>query len=171
MKPRSLGTLLVVLALQAQWSDGEPVTFTKDLAPVVFRRCAGCHRPGGTGPFNLLTSEDLAKHAGQIVAVTKSGFMPPWLPEPGSLHFVDEARLTPAEIGLFERWAEGGRIRGKAADLPPVPDFRAGWELGEPDLILKAPRPFILQAEGGDVYRNFVFRVPSGGPRYVRALE
>jgi Flp pilus assembly protein TadD len=150
---------------------GEPVSFNKDIAPIVFRSCAPCHRPAGTAPFSLLRYEDLSKHAAQIVAVTASRYMPPWLPDPGSFRFADEARLTAAEIGLFERWVKDGRVEGKAADLPAAPRFGAGWQLGEPDLILEAPRAFVLQAEGPDVYRNFVFAAGFSGTRYVRAVE
>ena len=38
--------------------DRPPVTFTKDIAPIVFARCAGCHRPEGPAPFSLLTYQD-----------------------------------------------------------------------------------------------------------------
>jgi Flp pilus assembly protein TadD len=137
----------------------------------VFKSCAPCHRRAGTAPFSLLSYEDVSKHAAQIVSVTKSRYMPPWLPEPGSFRLADEARLTPDEIGLFERWVKAGRVEGKAADLPATPRFSDGWQLGEPDLILAAPKAYMLQAEGPDVYRNFVFAATFSGTRYVRAVE
>ena len=60
-----------------------PVTYSRDIAPLIEQNCAACHRPGEAAPFSLLTYEDVRKHARQIVAVTKSRYMPPWLPQPG----------------------------------------------------------------------------------------
>ena len=37
-------------------SAGTP-TFTKDVAPILYKNCAGCHRPGEMGPMSLLTYE------------------------------------------------------------------------------------------------------------------
>src|SRR5437868_1456659 len=73
-------------------------TFTKDIAPIVFRHCAPCHRPEGSGPFPLLTYDDVRRRADQIVAVTGKRVMPPWKPEPGFGTFVGERRLTGDEI-------------------------------------------------------------------------
>lgn len=150
---------------------GEPVTFNKNIAPLVYRSCVPCHRPSGAAPFSLLRYEDVRKHAGQIVAVTKSRYMPPWLPEPGSLRFADNARLAPAEIALLDRWAKEGLTQGDGRDLPTPPQFASGWQLGEPDLILTAPQPYRVGAEGPDVYRNFIFTASFPGTRYVRAVE
>jgi Flp pilus assembly protein TadD len=149
----------------------DPVTFNKHIAPIVFQDCAPCHRPGESGPFSLLSYDDVKKHARQIVAVTKSRYMPPWLPEAGFGKFADERRLSDAQIRLFERWVEQGEAPGQAADLPPLPKLVQGWQLGEPDLVLRLPQPYTLAAGGSDVYRNFVFSFPLEGVRYVRALE
>jgi len=161
-------TLLLCLAASAFPS---PITFNKDIAPIVFKNCAPCHRPGESGPFNLLTYDDVTKRAQQIVAVTKKRYMPPWLPEPGFGKFADERRLTDDQIALLDRWVAEGSPRGDAADLPPLPKFVEGWQLGEPDLMLRAKKPYTLAASGTDVYRNFIFSIPSGDVRYVRALE
>src|SRR6476619_5598455 len=56
-----------------------PVTFTKDIAPIVYAKCGTCHRPGGAAPFSLLTYESARAHATQMADVTRSGYMPPWL--------------------------------------------------------------------------------------------
>src|SRR6267142_858085 len=63
----------------------QQVTFNRDIAPILFRSCTGCHRPGEAGPFPLLTYRDAKSHARQIAAVTQTKFMPPWLPEPSDL--------------------------------------------------------------------------------------
>lgn len=146
-------------------------TFNRDIAPIVFQNCARCHRPGESGPFPLLTYEDVKKHAHQIEIVTRTRFMPPWLPDPQPLKFADEMRLTDQQIALIKAWVDAGAPQGTAADLPPQPKFVQGWQLGQPDLVLKARKPFLLPPSGSDMYWNFIFSLPIDGTRWVKAVE
>src|SRR5271165_4422861 len=148
-----------------------PVTFNRDIAPIMFRSCAICHRPGEAGPFSLLTYADSKKHARQIAEVTRSRAMPPWLPEPQELKFADDLRLPDAEINLIQRWVEQGAVEGDAKDLPAQPKLVEGWRLGEPDLILNAEKPLVLPPQGTDTYWNFIFPVPIHETRWVKAVE
>lgn len=147
-----------------------PVTFSKDIAPVLYDRCAGCHRADGAAPFSLVTYAEVKQRATLIAAVTKSRYMPPWKPEQGSDPFVGERRLTGAEIDLIARWASMGAAEGDPADLPPRPRWSGGWQLGTPDVVLTLP-PYTLRADGPDVFRNFVVTMPGTGTSYVRGLE
>ncbi len=149
----------------------ETITFNKDIAPIVFDHCVICHRPGEAAPFSLLTFQDIAKRAEQIVDVTESRFMPPWKPEPGYGTFVSERHLTEDQIELFGRWVAQGAIQGDPADLPSPPKFSTGWQLGEPDLIVTMTEPYTLPVEGTDVFRNFVIPTSEPALRYVRAVE
>lgn len=153
-------------------SSGEvPITFTKHIAPIVFERCSVCHRPGGVGPFSLLRYDDVRRRARQIAEVTARRIMPPWPPEPGYGEFADERRLTDEEIALIRRWVEEGAVEGESKDLPPPPQWPDGWQLGEPDLIVRMPQPFIVPADGPDIFRKFVIPIPVKGARFVRAVE
>jgi tetratricopeptide (TPR) repeat protein/mono/diheme cytochrome c family protein len=158
-----------VLALPL-WSQTRP-TYSHDIAPILRANCVSCHRPGESGPFALLTYEDAKKHSLQIAAVTKSRFMPPWLPEPGYGDFEDAHRLTDAEIKSIADWANAGAPEGEPAPAASTAPGADDWQLGKPDLILKAPEPFSLPADGPDVFWNFVFSPPLTAPRYVRAIE
>jgi Flp pilus assembly protein TadD/mono/diheme cytochrome c family protein len=146
-------------------------TFNRDVAPILFRNCAVCHRPNESAPFSLLSYADARKRARQIARVTGSRYMPPWLPEPGYGVFAGERRLGEAEIRILREWAEGGAREGPPSLPPPPPAFPAGWPLGEPDLVLRVPRPYTLRAGGADVFRNFVVPVPVPATRYVSALD
>jgi len=146
-------------------------TFSHDIAPLVYKNCASCHRPGESAPFSLLNYDDVRKHARQIAVVTKSRYMPPWLPQPGYGEFQDEHRLTDGEIKLIGDWVAAGMPEGNPAQTPQPPTFTEGWQLGPPDLILKASQPFALAANGPDVFWNFVFTPDIPGTRYVRAIE
>jgi Flp pilus assembly protein TadD/mono/diheme cytochrome c family protein len=158
-------------AQQQAVPPAELITFNKDIAPIIFRSCATCHRPGEAGPFPLLTYADVKKHARQIVAVTRSRFMPPWLPAPGELKFAGEMRLSDHELALIQQWVEQGTLEGNPADLPAQPQFVAGWQLGTPDLIVRAPKPFQLSATGTDTYWNFILPIPVQRTRWLKAVE
>lgn len=147
------------------------VTFNKDVAPLLFQRCATCHRPGEVAPFPLLGYRDASKRAELIRAVTAGRSMPPWKVEPGSGHFADDRRLTDDQVALIARWVEDGAPEGDPADLPPLPRFAAGWQLGEPDMVVTMDEPYTLVAEGPDVYRCFVIPNPVPAGKYLRAVE
>jgi len=147
------------------------VTFNHDIAPIVFRDCSQCHHPGEAGPFPLLTYADVKTHGRQIAFATSKRIMPPWLPEPGELKFADELRLSDAEIAMIQSWVDQGEIEGNAADLPAQPTFAAGWQLGKPDVIVRAEKPYLLPASGSDSYWNFVFRTPVHRSRWLKAIE
>ena len=151
--------------------DVSTVTFNKHVAPIIFARCAACHRPGEAAPFSLLNYRDVKRRARQIVEVTTTRFMPPWQPEPGYGRFVGERRLSNKQIALIQRWLQQGTLEGSAGELPPTPKFSPGWQLGKPDHVVRMTQPYQLGAAGTDVYRNFL--IPSGvaETRYVRAVE
>ena len=146
-------------------------TYTRDIAPILFRSCAPCHRPGEAAPFSLLTYADAKSHARLIEEMTKRRLMPPWLPAADDPKFADDLRLSDDEIARLRDWAESGAAEGNPADLQPAPKFVEGWQLGKPDLIVKATKPYALAAGGSDVYWNFVFRAPVDRPRWLKAIE
>ena len=168
---------LVVLLLAGSVLHAQPpaeVTFSRDVAPIVLARCAGCHRPGGAAPFSLVTYADASSRARQIAAVTKSRYMPPWRPEPGYGEFAGERRLTDDEISTIERWVSSGAREGDRSSLPAAPTWSAGWQAGQPDLVLTLPEYTVPASGETDLYRNFVVEVPAapgGATRYVRGLE
>jgi Tfp pilus assembly protein PilF len=147
------------------------ITFNRDVAPILYRFCAPCHRPGEAGPFPLLSYADAKAHARQIAAVTRGRYMPPWLPDPGQLKFSDELRLSEDEISRIQAWVDQGAVEGSAADARLAPHFVEGWQLGKPDLIITAAKPFSLPSSGSDVYWNFVFRTPVDRARWLKAIE
>ena len=147
------------------------LTFSKDIAPIFFRHCWACHHPGGPAPFSVHSYAEVGRRAEMILAMTQSRRMPPWLPDPGYVTFANERRLTGDDILKIRRWAEQGAVEGDVSDLPPLPRFAEGWQLGEPDLVVTLPEPYLLPAEGSDEFRNFVVPIPVPATRFVRAIE
>ena len=145
--------------------------FAKDVAPIVFQKCAGCHHAGEIGPFPLVSFLDVRKRPKQIVNVIQRRIMPPWPAAPGYCKFEGDRSLRVDEIGLITQWAAEGCREGNPSDLPPLPEFPQGWRLGQPDLVLAMPEPYHLPAEATELYRKFVLRVPITERKYVRAYE
>jgi hypothetical protein len=145
------------------------VTFSHDVAPILYRRCAPCHHSGGVAPFSLLTYQDAAKRAQSIATVTRQRVMPPWLP--AAPHFRDERRLSNAEMATLSHWAAAGAPAGNLSAAPAAPHFRDGWQLGEPDLEAKMALDFAVPADGSDLYRCFVAPMTIAQDHWVRAVD
>src|SRR5438477_3629273 len=135
---------------QSPLTASRPVTFSHDIAPIVFRSCAPCHHPGEAGPFALVSYGDVKSHARQIADVTSRRLMPPWLPSEDGLQFAEDSHLSGEQIALFQRWIADGVVEGNPAELPPVPKFNYGWQLGKPDLVLEGNTSFAIRASGCD---------------------
>ena len=167
----AFGVLLAASAYAAP-----PPTFAHDIAPIVYQNCAPCHRPGEAGPFSLLRYEDVKQHAKQIADVTSRRSMPPWAPEAGYGDFLGERRLSDAQIHVIADWVAQGAPEGNPSEIPALPKFTEGWQLGPPDMILEAQSAYTLPASGPDVDWNFIFPASLGpvamkSMRYVRAIE
>lgn len=148
-----------------------PLTFSHDVAPLLYDRCAACHHPSGSAPFSVLDYQSVKTRARTIAEVTRNAVMPPWLPEPGYGSFLGERRLTPEQRDLLQRWVDEGAAEGNPSDLPPAPSNLGGWQLGTPDLVVGLPKAYTLPADSSDVWRNFVVPVPLTSSRHVRTVE
>jgi hypothetical protein len=147
------------------------VTFTRDVAPILFANCVECHRPGGIGPFELTSHEQATLWCSDLVAFTKDGSMPPWKLVDGWGEFQHPRRLQPAEIETLEKWVSIGCPKGKESDMPSVPVFKEGWTMGEPDIVLEMTEPYELAAEGPDEYRHFVIPTSFTEDVYITAMD
>lgn len=168
--PRLFLFVLPVAAAAQAPPDRQP-TFTEDVAAIVFRSCTGCHRPGEVAPFPLLTYGDVKKRGKNILQVVEDRYMPPWHPEPGYGQFRNDPRLSDAQIGTLRAWVKAGMPEGPADQLPKLPTYPEGWQLGEPDLVVRTSGAFEVPANGRDIYRNFA--IPLGLPedRWITAIE
>ncbi|MBL8840799.1 MAG: redoxin domain-containing protein [Planctomycetes bacterium] len=130
------------------------VTFHGDVAPLLHRECADCHRPGQVGPMALLDFDDAQGWAPQIAEVTGNGRMPPWHADPRHGRFQNERRLTDTQKALLARWAAAGAPEGDAKQkrTPPVYDD-GGWAIGTPDLVIQLDEPQPIPADGYVDYR------------------
>ena len=155
---------------------GQPeVTFTKDVLPILQRNCQSCHRAGSIAPMSLVSYEETRPWARSIKQYVESREMPPWYIDRriGIQHFQDDPSLTDEEIATLAGWIDGGAPRGNPADAPPPVEFLHPneWRIGEPDLIVSLPEPFMLPADGPDLFP--IIHADSGltEDRYIKAVE
>ncbi len=118
-----------------------------------------------------MTYQDAAKRASFLCEVVESERMPPWKPHPAAGVFLDAPRLSVLEKETLERWTSSGCLPGDPRDLPPQPEWSDGWRLGEPDLVLSAPGPFEVPADGPDIYQTVPLRVPADRDLIIAGLE
>jgi hypothetical protein len=146
-------------------------TFTKDVAPILFRNCTGCHRPGEIAPMSLLTYEDARPYARAILEELEAGHMPPWHAEAPEGTFVNERRLPAADKNTILKWASGGAPRGNPADMPKAPAYPEGWAIGKPDQILEMTEPFAVPASGTIAYEYAYIPANFTEAKWIKAIE
>jgi len=166
-----MNRVCVILLFAAPLAFAEEVTWTKQIAPLVWKNCAGCHRPGQVAPFSLLTYADVKKRAEHVDEVVSLHRMPPWKPADGYAAFLDRRGLTQEEIDLIGKWVDDGAKEGDPKDLPPTPVFSDDWMLGTPDIVLTMPEVYSIPADGPDIYRCFVMPLGLEKDTAVGAIE
>jgi hypothetical protein len=174
--------ILSNLSLAADISGAEassrPVTFAKDVAPILQERCQECHRKGSMAPMSLVTYEETRPWAKAIRQRVIARQMPPWHIDRtvGVQKFKNDMSLSDAQIETLVRWVDTGAPLGDIKDMPAPKHFgadnewKAAKELGEPDLIIKS-EPYTMAAHHQDVWWRPVSDIPLSEPRWVRAVE
>ena len=150
--------------------SGPVPTFSKDVAPILYKNCVGCHRPGEIGPMSLLTYNDARPHAKAIRDEVGDGNMPPWHADPKHGRFANDRRLSDSDRETLLRWVNNGSPEGDRKDLPAPPQFTDGWVVGEPDLVVTLPA-YKVPAEGVVEYEYVEVPANLTEDRWIRALE
>ena len=163
-------TLMAARVAAAQAPAAAP-TFAKDVAPIVFAKCAMCHRPGEVAPMSLLTYEQVRPWMRAIRSKVISREMPPWGADPEHGTFANDRSLTSREIETITAWVDGGGQRGRDADMPAAPVFAAGWHYGEPEFVIEMVQDYLVPAEGEMPNLRFYAPVPFQQDRFVRLVE
>lgn len=159
------------IAAQSNASAKRTVNFSEHVAPIVFKNCTSCHRPGEGAPFSLTNYKETRKKGRMIAKVTRKRFMPPWHPVKGHGNFKGTMRLSDKQIRTLAAWVKAGMPEGNPAKLKPMPKFTKGWQLGTPNLIVKMPKAFPVPAGGPDIYRSFVVPLNLQEDKWVTAIE
>lgn len=156
---------------EKEGTDVAEVNWSEHLAPIIYRECTPCHRPGHAGPFSLLTYADAKRRAGLLAAVTATRYMPPWPADVHYSEFIGQRHLTDAEIAMFKRWAAAGAPLGDSSKAPQQPVYPEGSSLGKPDFVVKLDQP--VRIPGNNLEHFWIVKVPFELPQntYLKAVE
>ncbi len=172
----SLATLwvggLVVAAQQAPPAQAPNApTYTRDVAPILFKNCTSCHRPGEIAPMSLLTYDDVRPHAKDIRDEISDGNMPPWHAAAPKGTFLNERGLTESEKETLLAWVRAGAPKGDAKDMPKAPTYPDGWSIGTPDVVLEMSEAYKVPADGVIEYQYFYIPTNFTEPKWIQAIE
>src|SRR5438105_1299008 len=172
------GVIFVMIAMPAiavAQATQAPVTFTKDVAPILQSHCQVCHRPDTFAPMSLLTYEDARPWAKSIKQKVVAREMPPWYIDKnvGVRHFKNDVSLTDAEISTISKWVDAGAPKGDPADMPPPRKFARddAWHMGQPDLIVTLPKDQLIPAAGADRWIDVLADTGLTEDRYIQGVE
>jgi mono/diheme cytochrome c family protein len=146
------------------------ITFAKDVAPIFFQNCVECHRPGEGAPFSALSFKDVRPWAKSIREKVLNRQMPPWHADSHYGEFKNNRALSQKEIDTIIAWVDGGAKEGDAKDLPPVPKYASGWNIGQPDMVVQVPEEYTYKA-GVDEYQYFDVDPKFTEDKYVSNVE
>lgn len=163
--------ITIILCSCGEAEQIAPVTFSEHIAPIMYKNCSSCHRPGEAGPFSLLTYQDAKSRSALMKFVTKTRFMPPWPADASYTHFVDEKVLTQSEIDLIVRWVDQGCALGDSSKIPDVPFFPKRSQLGTPDLVIKFRDVYKIKGNNQDQF--LLMRIPYEIPedKFISVIE
>jgi hypothetical protein len=156
-------------------TDPSGPTFSKEVAPILYKSCVNCHRPGEIAGGESLLSYDAAKRrAESIKEQVVAREMPPWPADPQrSMKFRNDARLNSKEIDTLVAWVDAGAPKGSDADLPPIPSAAQKWLYPKgraPDAVLSLPEVSI-SATGEIPYIQQRVKVPLSEDKWIVAMQ
>jgi hypothetical protein len=164
--------LVFALAVFAVMAGAEAIpTFSKDVAPVLYKNCVSCHRAGDIAPMELVTYEQVRPWAKSIREKVSLGEMPPWHANAPHGTFLNDRRLSDRDKDTLLRWAANGAPQGDPKDLPSAPQFAEGWEIGKPDVVIPMTKAYDVPASGTINYQYFTMPTNFTEDKWVQAIE
>jgi len=162
---------LMMAAASASGPSGVNVTFTKDVAPILYNRCVECHRAGEIAPMSLVSYQEVRPWAKSIRQRVADRSMPPWSADPHYGKFSNDPSLSQKEIETIVGWVDAGAPKGDDKDLPHTPKFVEGWTIGKPDVVLAMQEEHAIPADGTIPY--LYFTIPTGfkEDKWIQAME
>lgn len=168
---RTLYQAAALLISASACSAGAPqVTYSRDVAPILYRRCTACHHPDDIAPMSLIDYKSVRPWAKAIREAVLLNRMPPWFADPKIGHFSNDSSLTESEKHIISEWVDQGAKEGNPADLPAAPSYVDGWHIGKPDVVIDIGQDYVLK-DATDEYVHFT--VPSNFTEghWVKAVE
>ncbi len=152
--------LLLLIAADTPKNATSSPTFYRDVVPILQEHCQTCHRAGEIAPFSLVTYKESKPWAEAIKKATQSREMPPWFADPRFGTWADDPSLTSEQIATLAAWTDAGSAAGDPRDAPPAKEWSAGWNIPQPDVVIRMTKPVTIPAQGEVDYTYEI--VPTG---------
>src|SRR5208283_3199143 len=146
-------------------------TFYKNVLPILQDHCQSCHRAGEVGPMPLETYELVRSQAQAVAQAVEMKMMPPWFADPRYGRFANDPSLTEEQIATIVAWAKAGALARDSRDAPPAPRWSEGWNIPEPDVVVKMPRPVAIPAHGEVEYTYEIAPTHFAEDKWVQMVE
>jgi hypothetical protein len=165
------GSSLLCLGVALAQQSGKELTFNRDIAPILEKNCAGCHRPNDMAPFSVLSYKDVQPWIPLLREQVKTRQMPPWHADSRFGDFSNNLQLAQKDIDAIVTWVDQGAKEGDKKDLASVPGDTRGWSIGKPDQILMMSEDYVIEPGAPDTYVYVTFRVRFSEDRWIQAAE
>ena len=162
--------LALAFALNFRTTAAE-VTYTKDIAPILFKSCTECHRANEIAPMSLMSYNEVRPWAKSIRERTMDQTMPPWSADPKYGHWSNDPRLSQTEKDTIVAWVAAGAPKGNDKDMPVAPKYTDGWTIGTPDAVVQMEEEYTVPAEGTVPYLYFSMPTNFIEDKWIQALE
>src|SRR5262245_22146757 len=167
--------MVVVVAGLGSPASAQPVTFSRDVAPILQRSCQNCHHAGAIAPMSLVTYEEARPWARSIKAKVVAREMPPWYIDKtmGVQHFANDISMTDDELNTIVKWVDAGAPQGNVADMPAPRKFeeKETWQIGQPDVIVNLPKDLIVPAVAPDRWPDILVDLGLSEDRYIQGVQ
>jgi hypothetical protein len=169
--PAVVFCLLGSVTLVSAGTAAGPVTFYKDVLPVLQKNCQTCHRPGEIAPASFLSYESTRPWAKSIKTAVLTKKMPPWFADSHYGKFSNDRSLAESDIHTLVAWVDGGAPAGDPKEAPKPLEWVEGWRIPQPDAVISMPIEFHIPASGTIDYQYIVIPTGFTEDKYVQLAE
>ncbi len=170
MSNRRLYQSALLLSFFACRASAE-ITYSHDVAPILYQKCTGCHHPNDLAPMSLIDYKSVRPWAKAIREVVLLKRMPPWFADSTTGHFSNDPTLSESERHIIIDWVEQGAKEGDPRDLPTAPSYVDGWHIGKPDVVFDIGEDHVPNSTSADEYVYFTVPTNFTEGHWVRAVE
>jgi hypothetical protein len=121
--------------------------------------------------MSLITYRDVRPWASAIREKVTARVMPPWHADRKYGSFRNDLSLTQREIDTIAAWVSGGAGEGNPSEMPALPKFPEGWQIGTPDQVFEMQAEYQIAASGTIDYQYFEVPTNFTEDRWMQAGE
>jgi hypothetical protein len=152
-------------------SASAEVTYSRDVAPILYQKCTACHHPNDVAPMSLMDYKSVRPWAKAVREAVVLRRMPPWFADATTGHFSNDPSLSDSERQIITDWVEQGAKEGNPGDLPTAPSYVDGWHIGKPDVVFDIGQDHVIKDTSVDEYVYFTVPTNFGVGHWVQAVE